>query len=141
MSFKFPVSIKTIVAFIVLVTAVAVVGTVTGWSVGITGQTGVVIAAVLPVVLAGVGVALYIPFREGAIDVHQAIPMGIFSIVFALSIFLGASVVNYAKEGIEQKERGAIEERLLRCMWLEYRINSARKDIGLRPLDYEEVCL
>ena len=134
-------SIKPTGAFF---TAVIVTSVIVSWFVGITGHTGVVIAAVLPVVLTGVGMALYIPFREGTMDADQAKLVGILSAVFAIFIFIGSLVGNNERESLiddmAAKQPAIARDRLLQCTWMERSINLERENSGLRPLDYKEVC-
>ena len=137
--------------FLVLA-ALAVLALTTGFLVGQAGSTATVLAAVMPIIIAGGGAAaLGLSFSGGGdsgqirrlpATMRPAAALGV--IIFSTTLLAGNYAGTSYKVWTQNEARAtAIRlhlDRLKECILDEYTINTARRDISLPPLPPQAFC-
>lgn len=146
--------ITKVVSYALSVCAPAVFGWVVGKLVGQSNSEAVILAAVLPVVLSGIGIVF--AFNSTADRQHQIkIVASLFMILFSAFLYWGAQEGKYQK-GLEEKDNldKALEAKsaaqfnqrqarfnyLQNCSVAELKINSIREELDLKPLESSVFC-
>ena len=135
--------IAKVVSYALSVCAPAVFGWVVGYFVGQSDSKAVILAAVLPVALSGIGMVFV--FNSAAGREHDVrIMISLFMILFSASLYWGATIGKYDKGVAENSNFGqALEARfnyLQDCSVAELKINSFRKNLALQPLENSVFC-
>lgn len=135
-----------------MVVALGVLALTTGLLVGQTGADAAVLAAVLPIVVAGGGsAALGLAFRERAkngkaeelpASVRPAAAAGVivFSMMLLVGIYGGGLYRTWTQSAAYSEANSLRLERLRRCTLEEVWINRIRTDLKLNPLPIHVVC-
>lgn len=135
--------------------APAVFGWVAGFFVGQSDSQAVILAAVLPVVLSGIGIVFAFRPTDNT-QHHIRIVASLFMILFSVSLYFGAQEGKYRK-GLEEKDnlnkalkaksaaqlnqRQARFDYLQNCSDAELKINEFRKELlKLPPLESSVFC-
>ena len=132
-------------------------GAAAGWVTGLTETNSAVVAAVLPVVLTGVGGALLaFKLREGkGAWTEEAANTSGFVVLFTIALVLSLHGGLVYKESAEDRQRERERETmrthlaedidfrmsiLLKCAKNESIVNAVRKEAGQTPLPFETIC-
>ena len=131
----------------------ASIGSATGWLVSETGLDPEVVAAVLPVIVSGLGGLLGYSLAR---DKHAStIAIAVFLIVFSAALFIAAIATTEARaRDASEKFRlqtvlsaeyrqVQLQQRLLQlrqCSEIEFKINRERQAAGLKPYSKDFVC-
>lgn len=137
--------IKVIGLYALVLGAAAVYGWVSGIFVGVSSDSQVILAAVLPVGFSSIGALVFFKSANGGEQHDVRIMMSLFLIIFSISLLLGA------QEGwraVDEREAAnladAVKARfdyLKDCSAMELQINEFReKDLNLRPLESSVFC-
>lgn len=131
------------ISFVIFVTGIGSVGSLSGYYIGVTEVDVTIVAAVITILAAAVGSTLWVIVSFSSASTAMA---GVLLIVFAASTFSGTLW------GINDKEDHALEELasrphiraqyLIECAHAEalYDINGYREALGLSPLPDLTLC-
>lgn len=140
--------ITKVCGYALSVCAPAVFGWVVGRFVGESNSEAVILAAVLPVVLSGIGIVFV--FNAATNKEHQTrIVASLFMILFSTFLFWGAQEGNYqkalkvklaAKLAAQLNQPEARFDYLQNCSVAELRVNTLRENLSLPPLESSVFC-
>lgn len=136
--------IKEVLGYVILISAPLAFGWVVGYFVGQSDSEAVILAAVLPVVLSGIGMFFVLKSTTvGELDA-RIIMVSIFIILFSGSLYGGSKEGKYDKGTAKTLNlQQALEARfgyLQNCSVEELRINEFRKDLDLPLLESSVFC-
>ena len=135
---------KVLLSYALPLVATLVFGWVVGYFVGQSDSDAMILAAVFPAVLSGIG--LLVVFKSATDKEHGArILLSLSLVVFSLSLYWGSMAENAKKAEPESYNnlRQALKDQyeyLKRCSVAELRINSFREKLKLQPLASSLFC-